>query len=109
MPTSSGRRASVSRPDVHVPRHAGMLMHDAAVRVRRRRPVRALARRAHDRAQAEHDQHDRDAELEEIGDARRHLRPQPDQRDPDDDQRERVAEAPAEARAMRRGAIRGGR
>ena len=61
------------------------------------RSDRSQPRRADDRAQAEGDEHERHAELEQVGHPRRHFRAQQHQRDADDDQRERVAEAPAQA------------
>ena len=56
-----------------------------------------LARRAENRAQSESDQHQRHEELEQIRDARRHLGAEQDQRDADDDERQRVADAPAQS------------
>ncbi len=88
---------------------ARVVVHQPAVMVLARRADRALADREDHRAEAEADQHRRDTELEEVGDARRHLRPQHDQHGADDDERAGVAEAPerAEQRGARAAALAG--
>ena len=64
-------------------------------------PRRSLARRQINRAQAEPDQHQRDRELEGVGRAHGHLRAQDHENGPHRDQRERVAEPPADAEKRR--------
>jgi hypothetical protein len=68
------------------------------------RATQALAPRTHDRAHAERDQHTGDRELERRGEPRRQRITGDDQHDPDDDQRERMAEPPdrTDHRAARR-------
>jgi hypothetical protein len=82
-------------------------VHDAdEQRSLRRRPaqevhVRGLPHGAVDRAHAEAEEQDRDAELEDLGEPRGHLRAQEGERQADREQRRRVSESPpgSESRA----------
>ena len=96
-------RTSRERPgaDVHVRRARAMDVDEAAVPMRVHRPRVALADRLPNRTQAQSDQHQRDEELEQIRDARRHLRAQRDEHRAHDDERARVAQPPARAEKRR--------
>ena len=81
---------------MHVSRHAGVAVDQPSVPMHRNRPVRALPRRLHDRANAEPDEHDSDRELEQIRHRRRHFRAEQHEQRSHDDQSQRMAQAPGE-------------
>ena len=74
-----------------------MHVYAVAMLMRVHRSIRALPRREVYRAQTEPDQHDRDEQLEEIAGAGGHLRSQQHERGAHGEERQRVADAPADA------------
>ena len=93
------QRAPRQRPraDVDVRRHAGMDVNNAAVMMHVNGPRRPLTRRAVDGAQSERHQHQRHAELEQVGGRRRHLGTERHENRTGNDEGRRVPQTPAHA------------
>src|SRR5947207_2043222 len=79
-------------------RDTGMPVNDRSMLVESGRPRGALTGRAPDGLRAERDEHQRDAELEEIGEPLRQFRAERDHDGAHRDERGRVTESPADAK-----------